>query len=71
VDACSLATKPLVTAALGVFDGFSDDDPRPRKNADGEFNPTYRCLFAEPPPAGTAAESQQAAFSARWPAYSA
>jgi adenylyltransferase/sulfurtransferase len=30
-DACFLARKPLVTAALGVFDGFSDDDPRPRK----------------------------------------
>src|SRR5207253_5344298 len=22
-------------------------------NADGEFNPTYRCLFPEPPPPGT------------------
>jgi molybdopterin/thiamine biosynthesis adenylyltransferase len=23
------------------------------KNAAGEFNPTYRCLFPEPPPPGT------------------
>jgi adenylyltransferase/sulfurtransferase len=32
----------------------------PTKNADGEFNPTYRCLFAEPPPAGTGPSWQQA-----------
>ena len=24
-----------------------------RRNAEGEFNPTYRCLFPEPPPPGT------------------
>ena len=27
-DACYLANKPLVTGALGVFDGIADDDPR-------------------------------------------
>ena len=24
-----------------------------RRTRDGEFNPTYRCLFPEPPPPGT------------------
>ncbi len=52
-DACFLAGKPLVTAALGVFDGSLTTIRAHEKNADGEFNPTYRCLFPEPPPPGT------------------
>ena len=28
-DACFLAAKPLITAALGMFDGIANDDPRP------------------------------------------
>jgi adenylyltransferase/sulfurtransferase len=52
-DACFLAKKPLVTAALGVFDGSLTTIRAHEKNADGEFNPTYRCLFPEPPPPGT------------------
>ena len=28
-DACFFEQKPLVTAALGQFDGIADDDPRP------------------------------------------
>ena len=38
-DACFFAKRPLVTGALGTFDGTP--------------NPTYRCLFPEPPPPGT------------------
>src|SRR4051794_34868343 len=52
-DACFLAAKPLVTAALGIFDGSLTTIRAHEKNAEGEFNPTYRCLFPEPPPSET------------------
>ena len=52
-DACYLAGKPLVTGALGVFDGTLTTIRAHERNAQGELNPTYRCLFPEPPPAGT------------------
>ncbi len=52
-DACFLANKPLITAALGMFDGSLTTIRAHEKNAAGEFNPTYRCLFPEPPPPGT------------------
>jgi molybdopterin/thiamine biosynthesis adenylyltransferase len=52
-DACFLAKKPLITAALGMFDGSLTTIRAHEKNASGEFNPTYRCLFPEPPPPGT------------------
>jgi adenylyltransferase/sulfurtransferase len=52
-DACFLAGKPLITAALGVFDGSLTTIRAHQRNADGEFNPTYRCLFPEAPPPGT------------------
>jgi adenylyltransferase/sulfurtransferase len=52
-DACFLAEKPLITAALGQFDGSLTTIRAHEKNAAGEFNPTYRCLFPEPPPPGT------------------
>src|SRR5450759_3129366 len=52
-DACYFANKPLVTAAVGTFDG-SLTTLRPHETrADGTRNPSYRCLFPEPPPAGT------------------
>jgi len=52
-DACFLAAKPLITAAPGTFDGSLTTIRAHEKNAQGEFNPTYRCLFPEPPPPGT------------------
>jgi len=52
-DACFLAGKPLITAALGVFDGSLTTIRAHERNEKGEFNPTYRCLFPEPPPPGT------------------
>ena len=52
-DACFLAAKPLITAALGQFDGSLTTIRAHERNAEGEFNPTYRCLFPEPPPPGT------------------
>lgn len=52
-DACEAARKPLITGALGTFDG-SLTTLRPfETNASGERNPTYRCLFPEPPPEGS------------------
>jgi molybdopterin-synthase adenylyltransferase len=52
-DACYFAKKPLITAALGAFDGTLTTIRAHQKGADGEPNPTYRCLFPEPPPPGT------------------
>jgi molybdopterin/thiamine biosynthesis adenylyltransferase len=52
-DACFLAQKPLITAALGMFDGSLTTIRAHERNAGGEFNPTYRCLFPEAPPPGT------------------
>lgn len=52
-DACFLAAKPLITAALGTFDASLTTIRAHERNAQGEFNPTYRCLFPEPPPPGT------------------
>ena len=52
-DACYLAKRPLVLATLGVFDTALTTIRAHEKAADGTPNPTYRCLFPEPPPAGT------------------
>jgi molybdopterin-synthase adenylyltransferase len=52
-DACYFARKPLVTAAVGTFDGSLTSIRAHETRADGLRNPTYRCLFPEPPPAGT------------------
>ena len=52
-DACYFARKPLVTAALGPFDGTLTTIRAHERGAGGEPNPTYRCLFPEPPPPGT------------------
>jgi molybdopterin/thiamine biosynthesis adenylyltransferase len=59
-DACCLLGKPLVTAAVGAFDG-SLTTLRPFENgADGTPNPTYRCLFPESPPEGAVPACEQA-----------
>ena len=52
-DACYFSKKPLVTAAMGTFDGTLTSIRAHERAADGTPNPTYRCLFPEPPPAGT------------------
>ena len=52
-DACYFARKPLVTAAVGIFDGTLTTIRAHETGADGARNPTYRCLFPEPPPAGS------------------
>jgi len=52
-DACYFAKKPLVTAAVGTFDGTLTTLRPHERASDGHPNPTYRCLFPEPPPPGT------------------
>jgi adenylyltransferase/sulfurtransferase len=52
-DACYFAGKPLVTAAMGTFDGTLTTIRAHERAADGRPNPTYRCLFPEAPPPGT------------------
>lgn len=44
-DACYLAKKPLVFAAVGPFDGYVSTFKPYLTREDGEPNPTYRCLF--------------------------
>jgi len=52
-DACFLAGKPLVTAAVGTFDGTLTTVRAHERARDGTPNPTYRCLFREAPPPGS------------------
>jgi adenylyltransferase/sulfurtransferase len=52
-DACYFAKRPLVTAAMGTFDGTLTTVRAHERAPDGTPNPTYRCLFPEPPPPGT------------------
>jgi adenylyltransferase/sulfurtransferase len=59
-DTCYAAKKPLVTAALGVFDASLTTIRAHERRGDGVPNPTYRCLFPEPPPAGTVPSCSEA-----------
>src|SRR6476469_4956035 len=52
-DACYFAGKPLITGAVGVFDGTLTTIRAHERNAAGGKTPSYRCLFADPPPPGT------------------
>lgn len=52
-DACFFAQKPLVTAAMGTFDASLTTIRASEARADGIPNPSYRCLFPEPPPPGS------------------
>jgi adenylyltransferase/sulfurtransferase len=52
-DACYLAKRSLVTAAVGIFDGTLTTIRAHERRKDGTPNPSYRCLFPEPPPPGT------------------
>jgi adenylyltransferase/sulfurtransferase len=52
-DACYFAKKPLITAAVGTFDGTLTTIRAHEKDSSGKPNPTYRCLFPEPPLPGS------------------
>lgn len=54
-DACYLAGKPLVFAALGPFDGYLTTFKGHTTGTDGKPMPTYRCVFPDAPPPGTVA----------------
>jgi molybdopterin-synthase adenylyltransferase len=54
-DACYLARRPLVFAAVGPFDGYVTTFKPHETKPDGTPWPTYRCLFPEAPPPGTVA----------------
>ena len=51
-DACAAAERPLVTAAVGRFDGSLTTLTPYTTGPDGRRNPGYRDLFPEPPPEG-------------------
>jgi len=59
-DACYLAAKTLVTAAVGQFDGQVSTFKPHERQADGSPYPTYRCLFPEEPPAGLLPSCEEA-----------
>ncbi|MVA98236.1 molybdopterin-synthase adenylyltransferase MoeB [Nitratireductor sp. CAU 1489] len=50
-DACAAAGKPLVTGAVGRFDGSLTVLKPYERGEDGARLPSYRDLFPEPPPA--------------------
>jgi adenylyltransferase/sulfurtransferase len=54
-DACYLAHKPLVFAAVGPFDGHVTTLKPHLRDPAGNPYPTYRCIFPEAPPPGTVA----------------
>jgi len=58
-DACYLARRTLVFAAVGPFDGYVSTFKPHESGSDGTPHPTYRCLFPEPPPAGTVANCSE------------
>ncbi|WP_269584760.1 HesA/MoeB/ThiF family protein [Roseibium sp. Sym1] len=59
-DACFYAQKPLVTAAVGQFDGSITTLKPFETNEAGEANPTYRCLFPQKPRDGLLPTCEQA-----------
>jgi molybdopterin-synthase adenylyltransferase len=58
-DACYLARKPLVFAAVGPFDGYVTTLKPHETGPDGKPYPSYRCIFPEPPPPGTVANCSE------------
>lgn len=49
-DACAAVGRPLVTGAVGRFDGSVTVLKPFEASSDGRPNPSYRDLFPEPPP---------------------
>lgn len=59
-DAAYFAKKPLVTAAVGRFDGQITTLCPHLIASDGTPNPSYRCLYPSPPPEGTVPACEEA-----------
>jgi molybdopterin-synthase adenylyltransferase len=51
-DACYFSKKPLVSAAVGQFDGQISTFKPYVKNSEGELYPTYRCFIGDLPERG-------------------
>lgn len=58
-DACHLAGKTLVFAAVGQFDGYLTTFKPHLKDDRGTPYPSYRCIFPEAPPPGTVANCSE------------
>jgi len=58
-DACYLARRTLVFAAVGPFDGYVTTFKPHLTSPDGTPHPSYRCLFPEAPPPGTVANCEE------------
>jgi len=54
-DACYLAKRPLVFAAVGPYDGYVTTFRGHELGEDGNPKPNYRCIFPVEPPEGTVA----------------
>lgn len=54
-DACYLARRTLVFAAVGPFDGYVTTFKPHQADEQGNPYPSYRCIFPEAPPPGTVA----------------
>ncbi|SON53577.1 putative adenylyltransferase/sulfurtransferase MoeZ [Hartmannibacter diazotrophicus] len=52
-DTCEAERRPLVSGAIGAFDGSLTVLKPYEANEAGQPNPGYRDLFPEPPPAGS------------------
>lgn len=59
-DACAVAERPLVTGAMGRFDGTVTVLMPYTQGADGTQNPSYRDLFPDMPPPGAVPTCAQA-----------
>jgi molybdopterin-synthase adenylyltransferase len=59
-DTCFFLRKPLVSGAVGQFDGSITTFRAFESGADGNPNPSYRCLFPEPPPREMAPSCEEA-----------
>lgn len=58
-DACYFARKPLLSGAVGQYDGFMTMI-RASDQQNGVPNPNYRCLFPKPPADGQAPACEEA-----------
>lgn len=59
-DTCEAVGRPLVTGWLGQFDAGLTTLRAHETGADGQKNPSYRCLFAQPPEPGSVPTCAQA-----------
>jgi molybdopterin-synthase adenylyltransferase len=59
-DTCNFARKPLITGAVRTFEGTLTTIRSYERSPDGRPNPTYRCLFPEPPAVATISDCAEA-----------